>query len=63
MNGMEATLEITSQLTERKAVILVEFKWGERDVRIQAGQKILTDPIMHHNKPDIVVTLTNPGRV
>ena len=63
MIGSQAPEEILAQLKFRKASIVVEYKWGERDVKIRAGPKIMTDPELHHNRPDIMVILTNPNIV
>jgi len=39
---------------------LERFKWRERTVTIKVGMKILTDRPLYHNKPDVVVYLSNP---
>uniref|UniRef100_A0AAR5PEG8 Reverse transcriptase domain-containing protein n=1 Tax=Dendroctonus ponderosae TaxID=77166 RepID=A0AAR5PEG8_DENPD len=40
-----------------------EFRCGQRQITIKAGKKILTDTPLYHNKPDVVVSLTNPDHI
>ena len=37
--------------------------WNERQVKIKAGVKITTEKEIYHNKPDIVVELSNPNKI
>lgn len=39
------------------------FQCGQRKVTIKAGKKLLTDAPLYHNKPDVVVYLTNPDEI
>lgn len=39
------------------------FQCGQRKVTIKAGKKLLTDRPLYHNKPDVVVYLTNPDEI
>ncbi|XP_044750655.1 uncharacterized protein LOC123310990 [Coccinella septempunctata] len=41
----------------------VDFEANNRKVSIQAGQKLLTERRLYHNKPDILVKLTNPSEI
>ena len=46
-----------------KATMVEDFRWGERSVSIRAGVPVKTNNIIHHNKPDVMVILTNPAEV
>ena len=54
---------ILSQLRFGKASLVSEHTWGERRVKIRAGVKVITDPELYHNRPDILVCLSNPTEV
>ena len=40
-----------------------DYMWGQRGVKVRAGIKVVTDPELYHNQPDIIVCLTNPNEV
>ena len=63
MIGTQAPDKLNAQLKFRKASIFVEYKWKEREIKIRVGPKIMTNPELHHNRPDIIVMLTNPSIV
>ncbi|XP_014227239.1 uncharacterized protein LOC106652661 [Trichogramma pretiosum] len=61
--GTRAPEHIRSQLRYGKAALVVEYAWGQRQIKIRAGTKVQTDPELYHNRPDIVVVATNPDTV
>ena len=63
LQSTQAPEQIQSQLNFRKANLVVEYNWNDRNVKIQAGVKVRTEPELYHNRPDIIVTLTNPNKV
>ena len=58
-----APQDIQSQLKYGQSSLVVEYMWGDRQVKIRAGIKIPTDPVLYHNRPDIIVYLTKPDNV
>ena len=61
--GTGAPKHILSQLRFGKAAMVSEYMWGRRRVKVKAEVKVVTDPELYHNRPDIVVCLTNPNEV
>ena len=63
LQGTVAPDEIKSQLKYGKASLVAEYNWGERQDKIRAGVTTMTDPELYHNRPDIIIILTNPSVV
>lgn len=63
LEGTKAPKPIHASLKFGKASILVEYTWNNRRVKISAGIKHQTDPLLYHNRPDITIHLTNPDIV
>ena len=40
-----------------------QFEVGRRNITIEAGNKILTEKRLYHNRPDITVKMTNPTQI
>lgn len=63
LRATDAPEEVVRQLKYDTATIVAEYSWGDREVKVRAGPKLLTDPELHHNRPDILLILTNPAQV
>ena len=61
--GTEAPEDVLAQLPFGKAIMVSDYSWRNRQVKVRAGVKIKTNPALHHNRPDIVICLTNPNEV
>ena len=59
----EAPAEIITQLKDSKASLIAQYQWKERQVKIKAGVKFKTEIPVYHNKPDIVIELSNPNQI
>ncbi|XP_045470568.1 uncharacterized protein LOC123677883 [Harmonia axyridis] len=46
-----------------KATLMTDYEQQGRSISIRAGHKILTEKKMYHNKPDIMIKLSNPDRI
>lgn len=65
-NIMEATSapeETIANLQFAKATACTEYTWKKRRITIRAGMKVISDPKLHHNRPDIMVQMTHPDEV
>ena len=40
-----------------------DYSWRNRKVKVRTDVKIQTNPALHHNRPDIVICLTNQNKV
>ena len=63
LTSTEAPEQIKSQLRFGKAALVTEHTWRDRRVKIRAGIKFQTDPELYHNRPDIVISLSNPAEI
>ena len=52
--------DIHSQLNYGKASIVTNYAWNNRMLDLRAGTKIITNNECYHNRPDVVIHLTNP---
>ena len=59
----EAPTDIIAQLQYSEASLIAQYQWKERQIKIKAGVKFKTDIPVYHNKPDIVIELTNPNQI
>lgn len=55
--------DVLTNIQFGKAVYHAEFVNRNRRVKIEAGQKIITERKIYHNKPDIVIKFTNPDEI
>ena len=62
LEATNAPYDIVKGLHFGKAVLNTEYEIPDGRLRIRAGQSILTEVPLHHNKPDVMVQIdTDPG--
>lgn len=59
LNSMEAPLEIINNFQFGRATLNTDFLYQQHLVSIRAGNKILTEKRLYHNKPDIFIKMHN----
>lgn len=63
LRATNAPEEISSQLKYGSGSLVVEYMSKERQVKIIAGPKVITEPSIYHNRPDVLIKLTNPSMI
>ena len=63
LKSLGAPEESIKNLQFGKASIYCQFEVGRRNITIDAGNKILTEKRLYHNRPDITVKMTNPTQI